>query len=90
MRKFKVTVHIFTKPAVLNPEEGPVLRELLGLGFKSFSKISMGKCFIIDLEAADEAEARKLVGDACHFQKFFFLVNPITELFEIVGVVEIK
>ena len=88
MKKYKVTIHVFIKPAVLNTAEGPVLRQLHDLGFGTVSKIRMGKCFLLELEAKDEAEAREIARRACADKNSSFLVNPVVENFEIVEVVE--
>jgi phosphoribosylformylglycinamidine synthase PurS subunit len=83
-RKFQGTIHIFIKPAVLNPEEGPVAKRLQQLGFESVAGIKMGKCHIVSFEADDEEAARQQLTAMCEK----LLMNPITEQFEIETLVD--
>ena len=79
MKSFEMTIHIFRKSAVLNPEEKPTVEALRHLGFKTVSKIRMGKCHIVTIETDDEDTARQLATDMCKR----LLTNPVTESFEI-------
>lgn len=81
MQKFEVTLHVFIKPAVLNPAEGPVKKELHELGFSTVSKIQMGKVFVLSLQAENQAEAEELVGKMAQR----LLINPVTESFVVVS-----
>ena len=84
MKKFEVTVHAFRKQAVLNPEEGPVLKGLHNLGFDTISRICIGKCFVLRIEADNETNAQ---GKACDMCKRL-LVNLVVEEFQITSVTE--
>jgi len=84
-KEFDVTVHVSRKPAVLNPEERPVLHGLHDLGFKGVSRISMGRCFILTIEASDEADAKRQTEEMCNK----LLINLVVEVFEIVSAVEV-
>ena len=86
MKKFQVTVHIFVNPVTLNPEEGPTREGLIRLGFTTVSKITMGKCFILTLEAADEADAKQKVTEMCNT----LLINRVTEHFKFEKVEEVQ
>jgi len=86
MPKFKVTIHVFIKDAVLNPAEGPTKVALHKLGFGSISGIKMGNCFIISTEARNTEEAEAVVNEACKK----LLANPVTEYFELVETFEVK
>jgi phosphoribosylformylglycinamidine synthase PurS subunit len=86
MKRFRATVHIFIKPAVLNPEEGP-MRRLINEHFSiAASKVSKRKCIIIEFESTDEATARQQLLPVCEK----FLINPVVETFEIVSILQIE
>ena len=86
MKRLRATIHIFIKPAVLNPEEGPI-RKLMNERFNlAASKVSKGKCFIIEFESTDETAARQQLLLACEK----FLINPVVETFEIVSILQIE
>ncbi len=86
MLKFQVTVYSFRKPAVLNPEEGPVLHGLHDLGFKIVSKVTIGRCFILTIEAANETDAKEQATAMCNK----FLVNLVVEEFKVVEVKQLS
>ena len=84
MKRFKLTVHVFIKPAVLNPEEGPIKGALTALGFDTVLKIRKGKCFVITLEAIDPGEALALAAKMSEK----LLINPVVEYFEFIDDLE--
>jgi len=86
MKKFKVTVHIFIKTEVVNPEEVPTKLALHNLGFGRVSNIRMGRCFVVSLEHGSKDEARADVKNMCET----FLTNNVTESFEIVDVEQVS
>ncbi|GEM_PF-3574337 len=88
MNKFKVTIHAFNKAAVLNPAENPTKAGLTRLGFPTVSKLRMGKCFIVEFEAADQTDATRQAEKMCVDGSTFYLINPVVETFEIAKVVE--
>lgn len=83
MKKFITTIHVFRKPDVLNPEEGPILAALHHLGFTSMTRVKSGKYFEIQFDAPDEESARK----AAESMSRKFLAFSVAECFEVVSVV---
>ena len=86
MPHFKVTIHHFRKPACLNPEEPTTLKALHQLRFAQIGSIQMGGCFVLTINALDSATAEKIARDACEK----FLVNPVTNQFNVEGTVEVQ
>lgn len=84
MQTFQATVHVFIKPAVLNPAEKPVLKALTSLGFTAARNVRMGKCFLVTTEAPSLEQAEAEVSAMCDK----LLINPVTETFEVVKVKE--
>ncbi len=57
----KALVHVFLKADVLDPQ-GEAIRKACGmLGYPGIQGVRQGKLFEIELDAADEAEARTLL-----------------------------
>ena len=86
MKKFKITVHVFRRRDVLNPEEKPVALALHNLKFDAVTGIQMGQCFILSLDAESEAKAREQVTEMCNK----LLVNLVTSRFEIAETKEVE
>ena len=86
MPNFTVTIHVFIKSAVLNPEEVQTKKALHMLDFKSVSAIQMGKCFIVSLETRNAEAAEAEVSGMCKK----LLVNDVVERFEIIKIEEIQ
>ncbi len=84
MPKFNITIHVFIKPAVLNPAEKPTIGALHKLGFDSVTNLRMGKCFLISVRARNSENAHTIVNKACEE----LLVNDVVEQFEIVETFE--
>jgi phosphoribosylformylglycinamidine synthase len=78
----KALVHVTLKPDVLDPQ-GKAIRHACGtLGYAAVSGVRQGKLFEIDLEAASESAARRLVSELCDK----LLANPVIEDYEIVSI----
>ena len=84
MSKFRVTIHVFHKPDVLNPEESPTREGLHRLGFSTVSNLKKGKCIIVELDAIDRDDAQTQTKKMCVDGTSFFLVNPVVEIFKVV------
>jgi phosphoribosylformylglycinamidine synthase len=59
----KALVYVTLKPDVLDPQ-GEAIRKACGtLGYGAVRAVRQGKLFEIELDAADEGEARRLLGE---------------------------
>jgi len=72
-------VDVMLKPEILDPQGQAILRALPGLGFDQVSAVRQGKHFELDLDAADEADARAQVEKIAAT----LLANPVIEDFDI-------
>jgi phosphoribosylformylglycinamidine synthase PurS subunit len=71
----KAVIHVTLKPDVLDPQ-GEAIRKACGtLGYPSVASVRQGKLFEVELDAGDEAEARRLLDELA--QKL--LANPVIE-----------
>ena len=61
-----------------DPEGKTISEALARLGYRAIEKVRTGKVFTVDLEARDEAEARRII-EAVSTD---VLSNPIIEVFE--------
>lgn len=68
-------VHVTLKPVVLDPRGQAIHGGLRQLGFETVSSVRAGKYLEIKLDAADRAEAERLVNDMCAK----LLANPVIE-----------
>jgi phosphoribosylformylglycinamidine synthase PurS subunit len=59
----KALVYVTLKPDVLDPQGTAIQRACGTLGYDGIQDVRQGKLFEIKLAAADEATARKLVGE---------------------------
>ena len=75
----RVVVDVMLKPEILDPQGQAILRALPGLGFDQVSAVRQGKHFELDLDAADEADARAQVEKIAAT----LLANPVIEDFDI-------
>jgi phosphoribosylformylglycinamidine synthase subunit PurS len=76
----KVTVAVRPRAGILDPQGEALRRSLAGLGY-AVADVRAGKVFDIDLEAADEDEARRIAGEISQT----VLSNPLIEQFEVAG-----
>ena len=75
----KAWVSVTLKPDVLDPQ-GEAIRKACGsLGHEAVRGVRQGKLFEIDLDAADEAAARRLVQELADK----LLANPVIEDFSV-------
>lgn len=75
----KAQIHISLKNGVLDPQGKAIESALHGLGFSGAQNVRQGKLIEIDVDAANEDEARKVVEEMC--QKL--LANPVMERYSI-------
>ncbi len=75
---FAARVQVALKPTVNDPQGNAVLGSLKSLGFGSVRNVRVGKCLTLELEAPDEASARRQVDEMC----VKLLANPVIEAYE--------
>ncbi len=76
---YRAEVRVSLKKGVADPEGQNTMKALELLGFKEVSGVRTEKLFVIFLEAADEADARRRVENMCRR----LLVNPVIHNSEI-------
>ena len=57
----KALVYVTLKPDVLDPQGEAIRKACRTLGYGAVASVRQGKLFEIELEAADEGEARRLL-----------------------------
>lgn len=72
---FSVHVEVILRPGIADPQGATIERSLPTLGFEGISDVRVGKSIRFDLEAPDDAQARREVEDMCQR----FLANPVIE-----------
>jgi len=83
VKRFKVSVHIVPRKGLLDPQGKAVADSLRTLGFAAVADVHVGRHVVIEMAAADAGAAEAAVRDMCGR----LLANPVTEDFEIAGVV---
>jgi phosphoribosylformylglycinamidine synthase len=82
MSRFRIAIQVVPRRGLLDPQGKAVADALHTLGFGGVSGVHVGRHLVLDLEAASEADARKLSRQMCEK----LLANPVTEDFEIAAV----
>jgi phosphoribosylformylglycinamidine synthase subunit PurS len=59
----KALVYVTLKPDVLDPQGEAIRKACRTLGYGAVTSVRQGKLFEIELEAADEEEARRLLAE---------------------------
>jgi phosphoribosylformylglycinamidine synthase PurS subunit len=75
----KAIVHVTLKPDVLDPQGKAIQRASASLGYAAVRSVRQGKVFELELDAADEAQARALVAELSEK----LLANPVIETYSI-------
>ena len=76
---YKAHITVTLRPSILDPQ-GKAAHHALGeLGFASVQSVRIGKFIELDVEAATEAEAKKVAEDACKQ----LLANAVMEDFRV-------
>jgi phosphoribosylformylglycinamidine synthase subunit PurS len=73
--KFSARVEVRLRPGIADPEGATIERALPALGFDDVSGVRAGRSFRFELEAADEATARRRAEELAHR----LLANPVIE-----------
>jgi phosphoribosylformylglycinamidine synthase PurS subunit len=82
MSRYRVAIQVVPRRGLLDPQGKAVADALLTLGFGGVSSVHVGRHLVLDLDAANEADARKVSRQMCEK----LLANPVTEDFEIAAV----
>jgi phosphoribosylformylglycinamidine synthase PurS subunit len=75
----KAIVHVTLKADVLDPQGKAIQRASASLGYEAVRSVRQGKVFEVELEAADETQARALLAELCEK----LLANPVIETYSI-------
>ena len=78
----KALVHVTLKPDVLDPQGKAIVGACGSLGYDAIQGVRQGKLFEVELDAASEADARKLLEELSDK----LLANPVIEDSEIVKI----
>jgi phosphoribosylformylglycinamidine synthase len=84
MTRFRVSVHIIPRRGLLDPQGKAVTDALHTLGFAGVGEVHVGRHLVIETSAKDVSAAEASVRTMCER----LLANPVTEDFEIAGVVK--
>lgn len=82
MSRFRVAIHVIPRRGLLDPQGKAVADALHTLGFPGVESVHVGRHLIVDVDAPDEAAARRDTQAMCER----LLANPVTEDFEIATV----
>ena len=78
----KALVQVTTKPDVLDPQGKAIASACGQLGYRAIQSVRQGKLFEIALEAASEADARRLLEELAAK----LLANPVIEDYAILKI----
>ena len=78
----KALVHVKLKPDVLDPQGKAIVGACGSLGYDAIRGVRQGKLFEVELDAASETDARKLLEELSDK----LLANPVIEDAEIVKI----
>ena len=78
----KALIHVTLKQDVLDPQGKAIRNACVSLGYEAVENVRQGKLFEVELQADDEARARKLLEELCEK----LIANPVIEDYEIVRV----
>ncbi len=82
MKQFRVSVHIVPRKGLLDPQGKAVTDALHTLGFGAVREVHVGRHLVVETGAADAPAAEAAVREMCTR----LLANPVTEDYEIAGV----
>lgn len=75
---FKAEIDVMPLPALLDPQGKSVSNNMKNIGLEEITNVRIGKHITLHVDAADEAEAKSKVNEACKK----LLANEIMEGFE--------
>ena len=73
--RFAAQVEVRLRPGIADPEGATIERALPALGFDDVREVRAGRSFRFEIDAADEATARRRAGDLAQR----LLANPVIE-----------
>jgi phosphoribosylformylglycinamidine synthase subunit PurS len=74
---YRATIHVTLRPSVLDPAGVAVRSGLQQLGHTNITNVRIGKYVELELDVANEAEAREQVDKLCDQM----LANPVIEVY---------
>ncbi len=83
MSRFRVAIHIVPRKGILDPQGKAVADALHALGFSAVAEARVGRHLVLDVDAASADAATASARTMCDK----LLANPVTEDYEIAGVV---
>ena len=78
----KALVYVTLKQDVLDPQGKAIARACAQLGYEAVKSVRQGKLFELELDAADEAAARRLLDELSDK----LLANPVIEDHRVVSI----
>jgi phosphoribosylformylglycinamidine synthase PurS subunit len=63
--KFKAEINVMPHDALLDPQGKAVTGSMKNIGLAAIQNVRVGKHISVEIEATDEAEAKRIVEDAC-------------------------
>jgi phosphoribosylformylglycinamidine synthase PurS subunit len=76
--KFKAEINVMPHDALLDPQGKAVTGSMKNIGLSAIQNVRIGKHISMEVEAADEAQAKQMVEDACKK----LLANMIMERYD--------
>ena len=73
--RFEALVEVRTRPGIADPEGATIEAALPALGFTDVGGVRVGKAIRLEVDADDEATARRRLAELCET----FLANPVME-----------
>lgn len=80
MSRYLAKVDVMPKDGISDPQGQTIERALPALGLQGISSVRVGKSISLQIDAADEDDARKRVSEVCAR----LLANPVIESFDVV------
>jgi phosphoribosylformylglycinamidine synthase subunit PurS len=78
--RYLAKVDVMPKDGISDPQGQTIERALPALGLKGISSVRVGKSISLQIDAADEVDARRRVSEVCAR----LLANPVIESFDVV------
>jgi phosphoribosylformylglycinamidine synthase subunit PurS len=78
--RYFAKVDVMPKDGISDPQGQTIERALPALGLTGISSVRVGKSISLQIDAADEDDARRRVGEVCAR----LLANPVIESFDVV------
>ncbi len=80
MSRYLAKVDVMPKDGISDPQGQTIERALPALGLKGIGSVRVGKSISLQIDAADEDDARRRVDEVCAR----LLANPVIESFDVV------